>query len=278
LFEAGLASEAGRVLAKDLMAKLWIDSHVSSPQSLPLGQYHDALISAATPFTTSLIYLLVVVLWSSFNRKRKPNRTGASLRAFVALHNLALMLFSLLTFYHSAGILSQILTDMGSIRQRFCDGDNKYWRAGFFYWGWLFYLSKYYEVIDTAIILVKGRIPSLLQSYHHAGAIVGMWSLIRTSSPGTWIFVTLNSFVHTVMYAYYILTTLGYKLPGKRYITYMQIVQFFVGSLIALLYLVANCATTIQNASMVFNLAYVAPLTFLFYRFAQNTYAKRKGD
>lgn len=43
-------------------------------------------------------------------------------------------------------------------------------------------MSKFYEVLDTVIILLKGRPSSLLQSYHHAGAMMSMWAGIRYQS------------------------------------------------------------------------------------------------
>ena len=73
------------------------------------------------------------------------------------------------------------------------------WNSGLAFYGWLFYLSKFYEVVDTAIILAKGKRSSFLQTYHHAGAMFGMWAGIRYMSPPIWMFVTFNSGIHTLM-------------------------------------------------------------------------------
>ena len=72
------------------------------------------------------------------------------------------------------------------------------WNEGLAFWGWLFYISKYYEIIDTLIILAKGKRSSTLQTYHHAGALLSMWAGIRYMSPPIWIFVLLNSGVHVL--------------------------------------------------------------------------------
>jgi hypothetical protein len=56
----------------------------------------------------------------------------------------------------------------------YCDyaiGEQYMWKAGMGRLGFLFYLSKYYEFLDTAILIVKQKKVSLLQSYHHAGAV-----------------------------------------------------------------------------------------------------------
>lgn len=73
------------------------------------------------------------------------------------------------------------------------------WNEGLSFWGWFFYLSKFYEVIDTLIILSKGKRSATLQTYHHAGAMLCMWAGIRYMSPPIWMFVVVNSFIHTLM-------------------------------------------------------------------------------
>jgi hypothetical protein len=73
------------------------------------------------------------------------------------------------------------------------------WNEGLAFYGWLFYLSKFYEVIDTAIILAKGKKSSFLQTYHHAGAMMCMWAGIRYMSPPIWMFTFVNSFIHALM-------------------------------------------------------------------------------
>ena len=73
------------------------------------------------------------------------------------------------------------------------------WNEGLAFYGWLFYLSKFYEVFDTLIILAKGKLSSTLQTYHHAGAMMCMWAGIRYMSVPIWIFVFFNSFIHAIM-------------------------------------------------------------------------------
>ena len=73
------------------------------------------------------------------------------------------------------------------------------WNEGLAFYGWFFYLSKFYEVLDTVIILAKGKKSSTLQTYHHAGAMMCMWAGIRFMSPPICTFVLLNSAVHALM-------------------------------------------------------------------------------
>lgn len=85
-----------------------------------------------------------------------------------------------------------------------CDSNNALWETTDFpYYTYTFYLSKFYEVVDTVIILAKGKrgasskiretsereltpvtvmqqTVALLQSYHHTGAIWTMLALYRS--------------------------------------------------------------------------------------------------
>ncbi len=73
------------------------------------------------------------------------------------------------------------------------------WNEGLAFWGWVFYVSKFYEVLDTLIILAKGKRSATLQTYHHAGAMLCMWAGIRYMSPPIWMFVFINSAIHAMM-------------------------------------------------------------------------------
>lgn len=62
----------------------------------------------------------------------------------------------------------------------FCDTDMAAWTATQFpFFCYTFYLSKFYEVLDTVIILAKGKKVGMLQSYHHTGSFL---SFLRSTS------------------------------------------------------------------------------------------------
>lgn len=106
------------------------------------------------------------------------------------------------------------------------------WNEGLAFWGWMFYMSKFYEVLDTLIILSKGKRSATLQTYHHSGAMLCMWAGIRYMSPPIWMFVFVNSFIHALMYTYFTLSAIGIRVPTafKRSLTSLQIAQFLWGS------------------------------------------------
>jgi hypothetical protein len=191
------------------------------------------------------------------------------------------------------------------------------WNEGLAFYGWIFYLSKFYEVLDTVIILAKGKQSSTLQTYHHAGAMMCMWAGIRYMAPPIWIFCFVNSFIHALMYTYYTITAFQIRVPKfiKQTLTTMQITQFLVGGSYAMLHsfvyyalpvasnateksapsaavgsqsstsvadgvesVYAPCIPTSgQNFATWLNVFYLAPLTYLFMSFFIASYIKRSN-
>lgn len=263
------------------------------------------------PIFSSLIYAAVVTFFSRRNQRkmamapptasRRPTASSDKSRtetregwtAFkiaVVAHNIFLTIFSGLVFYSVFPLL------LANFRYRscydgFCDVGGWVYRQGLGFWAWIFYLSKYYELIDTAILLIKGRPSSFLQTYHHAGAIITMWMLCSTRAFSAWVFVCFNSFIHTLMYFYYTLTCFGYQPRWKRLMTYLQITQFLIGLPMAAAYLtVPGCVPqqahpkdslarllgvsgyASQVSALGFTFSYVAYLIVLFVDFARRAY------
>ncbi|MCJ1439349.1 hypothetical protein MMC27_008741 [Xylographa pallens] len=123
------------------------------------------------------------------------------------------------------------------------------WNEGLAYYGWLFYVSKFYEVLDTMIILAKGKKSSFLQTYHHAGAMMCMWAGMRYMSPPIWMFVLINSFIHALMYSYYTFAALGMQAPMlfKRTLTGLQIAQFVFGASYAFAHLFISYSAPVNT-------------------------------
>ncbi|KAL1874263.1 hypothetical protein Daus18300_003627 [Diaporthe australafricana] len=130
------------------------------------------------------------------------------------------------------------------------------WNEGLAFYGWIFYLSKFYEVLDTFIILAKGKKSSVLQTYHHAGAMMCMWAGMRYMSPPIWMFVFVNSGIHAMMYTYYTLSAFSIRVPVfiKRTLTSLQITQFLIGASYAMIhsfvsYSIPVTKTIVQDAT-----------------------------
>lgn len=254
------------------------------------------------PIITSITYTIIVSYWTRQNlaaMKGKAQVAGNSqwslFKAAVVAHNVLLALFSAKTFMETAPVLWRAFWTQ-PIFDSVCDPKGLIRKNTLDFWAWIFYLSKYYELIDTFILLIKGKPSSFLQTYHHAGAIIGMWLICASHLYGGWVFVTFNSFIHTIMYSYYTMTCFGYTPSWKRFMTYMQITQFIVGMPMAFIYMTWNgCVPTAAAPNnmlakllningywssfmpLIFNFSYVTYLIFLFVDFARRTYFGKKA-
>lgn len=225
----------------------------------------------------------------------KTKKQWTAFEIFVVLHNMALTLFSGLTF---ASVLPLLINNFRTrpFIEGFCDLDKSWSNSGIAMWVWIFYISKYYELLDTFVLLSKGKQSSFLQTFHHAGSIISMWLQAATKLSFGWIFVLFNSFIHTVMYAYYTLTCFGYQPSWKRLLTRMQITQFLVGDPIGIAYfLIPGCASQedgtkveiipgypvslhnfVRTAGGI-TIVFVASLVLLFWDFSAKTYGVKQS-
>ena len=126
----------------------------------------------------------------------------AHLRTFVGIHNLALAIFSGVAAYNFWVITITHMARYG-LTSAFCDVDpSDFWGdSGYGAWSTLFYLSKFYEFIDTFVLVLKGKKPGLLQKYHHVGVILIAWGAMVTQSGFMFMASCYNSTVHTLMYS-----------------------------------------------------------------------------
>ena len=104
-------------------------------------------------------------------------------------------------------------------------------------WVWLFVLSKFPELIDTAFLIISGGpvifalVSSRLGSGIHLACLlpqVVLWTLVRMH----------NYIVHTCMYLYYLFTAIGWQKHVAwcaPLVTLVQIAQMFLGLCLSLL-------------------------------------------
>jgi hypothetical protein len=144
----------------------------------------------------------------------------------------------------------------------------------------IFYISKYYEFIDTWILIFKRKEPSFLQIYHHTGIVVTMWGGVVSQSAWLLFVVLLNSFIHTLMYTYFLIKTINPKTEIKtaKYLTQAQITQFFIGVLGSFPVLVMGARCDSQSSRFVLACLqiYGYGLIALFTAFAAKKYSSKK--
>ncbi|KAG6457502.1 hypothetical protein O3G_MSEX010338 [Manduca sexta] len=99
---------------------------------------------------------------------------------------------------------------------------------------YLYFLLKVADLLDTVFFVLRKKFNQVtfLHIYHHTGMVLLTWgnSNYLAGGHGTFIGV-INSFVHVIMYSYYLLTVIKPSAKQsfwwKKYITQLQILQFF---------------------------------------------------
>ncbi|KAL1420790.1 hypothetical protein MTO96_023829 [Rhipicephalus appendiculatus] len=100
---------------------------------------------------------------------------------------------------------------------------------------WWYFMVRIVDFADTLFFLLRKKYShiSFLHVVHHSLVVWNGWLFITFGADGQGIMgVSINSFIHIVMYSYYFLSALGPSVQKylwwKKYITTMQIVQFAV--------------------------------------------------
>ena len=96
---------------------------------------------------------------------------------------------------------------------------------------WLFHLSKVLDLVDTVFIVLGRRWRQLtfLHLYHHSSIFAFYWINVNVNYDGDiYLTVLLNSFVHCVMYMYYVVALHTRAVWWKKWLTRMQMIQFAI--------------------------------------------------
>lgn len=147
------------------------------------------------PFFGTAFYIWTLFRFAPEGKKISISPTAKKL---VVLHNILLAVFSFYVFVQMSFILYFEFSTLGwkGFFHKTFFGDD--WEQIDWY-GWVFYISKYYEFIDTWILMSRGVKPVILQTFHHTGAVWATWACQAARSPAYWIVVSLNSLIHTLV-------------------------------------------------------------------------------
>ncbi|XP_014250698.1 elongation of very long chain fatty acids protein AAEL008004-like [Cimex lectularius] len=98
---------------------------------------------------------------------------------------------------------------------------------------YIYFLAKISELLDTVFFVLRKKQKQItfLHLYHHTTMPMITWGAVKYYPGGHGSFIGLiNSFVHIIMYSYYMLAAMG---PGlqkylwwKKYLTTLQLIQF----------------------------------------------------
>lgn len=100
------------------------------------------------------------------------------------------------------------------------------------FWNWMFTLSKVPELGDTVFIVLRKQPLIFLHWYHHVTVLLYAWySYSDYIATARW-FVCMNYLVHSIMYSYYALKALKFRVPRwiAMSITTAQLAQMVMGA------------------------------------------------
>lgn len=172
------------------------------------------------------IYLTSIYLGQLYMRNRK----AYNLRTQLLIWNVSLAVFSIAATIRTLPELVNILRRDDGIYSSVCESCDDVSPASAF-WAWLFVLSKVLELGDTAFIVLRKQPLIFLHWYHHMTVLLYSWySYSEYIAPARW-FVVMNYFVHSLMYSYYALKSLKFRLPKlvSMTITTLQLSQMVIG-------------------------------------------------
>jgi len=243
----------------------------------PLGDENTVMMMAG-------VYLLSLSLVKATAYGTKA--TGV-IRVVSVVNNFVMCLYSLYTLVGVCAVLMANWMDMGyDTWLPMCDTEKRMMR-GLDFWMYHFFLSKFWEWIDTWILILKGKDvwpPSnsqfFLHVFHHTTTASIAWLAWRGEFAIAWIGPLTNSFVHTPMYAYYFLTDFW---PGARrygiFITPIQIFQFILclSALVPSVLSPARCGGTVRGVAWMV-MTYSVFLTLFVKMFANKKKARSKRE
>ncbi|XP_055637707.1 elongation of very long chain fatty acids protein AAEL008004 [Toxorhynchites rutilus septentrionalis] len=147
---------------------------------------------------------------------------------------------------------------------------------------YIYFLAKISELLDTVFFTLrkKDNQISFLHLYHHTVMPMISWGATKYYPGGHGTFIgVINSFVHIVMYTYYMMAAMGPQfhkyLWWKKYITDLQMIQFGMAFVHSAQLLWTDCGY--PRWSVCFTLPNAIFFYLLFNDFYKKAYGQRRA-
>ncbi|XP_040000377.1 ELOVL fatty acid elongase 8a isoform X2 [Xiphias gladius] len=218
----------------------------------------DHWLLVYSPVPISLIfscYLIIIWVGPKLMAKRQP----VNLKPVLIVYNFAMVCLSAYMFYEFTA--SSWLARYSLLCQPVDYSDSPLAMRIFF------------------ILRKKNSQLTFLHVYHHATMIFNWWAGVKYVAGGqSFLIGLINSLVHVVMYLYYGLAALGPSMTKylwwKRYLTSLQLLQFFIVTIHTTHNLLADCDFPDSMNAVV--LAYALSLIALFSNFYYHSYLSKR--
>ncbi|KAM0474910.1 hypothetical protein ACHAPX_007431 [Trichoderma viride] len=181
----------------------------------PMSTLRDTSIFVA-------IYYLVIFGGRELMRNREPFK----LKTLFLIHNFVLTAVSAIILALFIEQLFPTIVRRG-VFYAICDS-NGGWTQPLIVLYYMTYLSKYLELLDTVFLFLKKKPLTFLHCYHHGATAVLCYTQLIGSTSVQWVVISLNLFVHVVMYWYYFQSARGVRIWWKEWVTRLQIIQFVI--------------------------------------------------
>ncbi|KAJ8888243.1 hypothetical protein PR048_007730 [Dryococelus australis] len=147
---------------------------------------------------------------------------------------------------------------------------------------YVYFIAKLSELLDTVFFVLRKRDRQItfLHLYHHTVMPMISWGVTKYYPGGHGTFIgVLNSFVHIIMYFYYLMAAMGPQyhkyLWWKKYITTLQMTQFCIAFLHSAQLLFYDCG--FPRWSVIFTLPNAIFFYYLFRAFYWKEYEKPRS-
>eukprot|EP00730_Choanoeca_flexa_P014069 TRINITY_DN6015_c0_g1_i1.p1 TRINITY_DN6015_c0_g1~~TRINITY_DN6015_c0_g1_i1.p1 ORF type:complete len:327 (+),score=64.22 TRINITY_DN6015_c0_g1_i1:59-982(+) len=180
-------------------------------------------------------YVALSFTFQALMRLRGRRFEGNTFTSLVVLHNDILSIGSLvmmLGLLRSVYLFARRYYANDTVLEAYmCDSQGHYGKNNpesneINWWLYVFYLSKFYEMIDTYILAFKCKPLTFLQMYHHSSIVFLCWSWLEARWSLAWYGMFFNTLVHTFMYYYFKCQAKGIRVWWKQWLTTGQLTQF----------------------------------------------------
>lgn len=232
-----------------------------------------------SPFPTLFICLTYIYIVKVLGPKLMENRKPFQLTNVLIVYNLLQVIFSAWLFYEIG--MSGWLTGEYSLKCQPVDYSERPQVLRMVHASWWYYFSKFTEFMDTIFFVLrkKNNHVSTLHVIHHGCMPMSVWFGVKFTPGGhSTFFGLLNTFVHIVMYTYYLLAALGPRIQPylwwKKYLTAFQMIQFIAIMVHAFQLLFIDC--DYPKAFVWWIGMHAVMFFFLFNKFYQQNYQQKR--